>query len=123
MQEYVAAVYGWDDALQRWMFDEHFEPARLQIIQADGRDAGMIEVEECSDHVFLARIEILPELQNRGIGTAVIRSLLASAAAQGNPVLLQVLRPNPARRLYARLGFVVTAETATHYRMTKAPGA
>ena len=62
-------------------------------------------------------IEILPEYQNRGVGSAVIRDVLAQAQAEGLPVGLQVLKVNPARRLYERLGFNVVGETATHYLM------
>ena len=35
------------------------------------------------------------------------------------PVELQVLKVNPARRLYGRLGFQVTGETETHYLMQR----
>ena len=121
MRDYVAAVYGWDEEVQRRMFAEKFDPARLRIIQVDGRDAGLLEVEEKEDHLFLARIEVLPALQNQGIGSSVIRSLLAEGGRKKKAVLLQVLRPNPARRLYDRLGFAVSTETTTHYQMRTDP--
>ena len=121
MRDYVTAVYGWDDAVQRRMFTERFNPARLRIVQVNGRDAGLLEVEENEDQFFLARIEVLPELQNRGIGSAVIRSILEDAEKRKKSVFLQVLRPNPARALYTRLGFCVCGETETLYKMKKEP--
>ena len=117
MRAYVAEVFGWDDADQRRRFDAQFDPAGLRVIQADGRDAGLLALAEHADHLFLARIEILPAWQNRGVGSTVIRSILAEARRQQKSVLLRVLRPNPARALYERLGFHLAGETAAHFQM------
>jgi ribosomal protein S18 acetylase RimI-like enzyme len=119
MRNYVAAVYGWDDEVQRRWFNEKFDPVKIRIIQRDGHDAGLLQVEETSGHVFLAQVEILPTFQNQGVGSAVIRAVIEDAKRKNKPVLLQVLRPNPARRLYQRLGFSVWAENATHFKMRK----
>lgn len=121
MRVYVERVYGWDEAAQRQRFDEQFDPTRIRVIQCAGRDAGLLEFEEQEAAFFLARIEVLPAQQNRGIGSAAIRSVIEQAAQKGKGVWLQVLRPNPARMLYERLGFVVFAETATHFKMTRPP--
>src|SRR5207248_4890163 len=39
----------------------------------------------------------------------------------GQSVGLQVLKVNPARSLYKRLGFLTTGQTATHYLMRATP--
>lgn len=62
-----------------------------------------------------------PTRQGRGLGTEIVRNLLAEAAAARVPVELQVLKVNPARRLYERLGFTVFAEATIHYRMRADP--
>ena len=50
-------------------------------------------------------LAVLPEHRNRGIGTALLRELLAAAAAAGHrAVSLSVAQENPAVRLYARVG-------------------
>jgi ribosomal protein S18 acetylase RimI-like enzyme len=67
--------------------------------------------------VLLKFIEVLPDYQNQGIGTAVIKSVLEEVHHTGQPVGLQVLKVNPARSLYERLGFLTTGQTATHYLM------
>lgn len=121
MREYVEAVFGWEDAAQRRMFDERFDPSRLRIIQVDGSDVGLLDCEERETDFFLGRIEILPSAQGRGIGSAVIQTILVQAAAKKKPVRLQVLRSNPARKLYARLGFYLEAETATHIKLIQDP--
>jgi ribosomal protein S18 acetylase RimI-like enzyme len=56
--------------------------------------------------------------QNRGIGTEVIRSVIAEAKRTTDGAFdLSVLKVNPARRLYERLGFGVIEETKHHFRM------
>jgi ribosomal protein S18 acetylase RimI-like enzyme len=88
-----------------------------------GRDVGAIAVEWRDSDVVLTDIEILPECRGCGLGTAIIRAALTEARRRGLPVALQVLKGNPARRLYERLGFCVVEETQTHYHMrTVGPG-
>ena len=117
MKEYVAKTWGWDDAFQETVFRKNYVPAQIQIIQYDGKDIGMLSVEERTDNVFLRAIEIHPEYQGKGIGTAIINMILAAGIQKGKPIRLQVLKVNPAKRLYDRLEFSVIEETATHYIM------
>jgi ribosomal protein S18 acetylase RimI-like enzyme len=117
MRSSVEKIYGWDVDWQARYFREHFDPARRQIVRYCGNDVGYISIEERKTSLFLSSIAILPVYQGRGIGTTLIRRLQHEAGAKGVPVRLQVLKGNPARALYERLGFKVTGETDTHYRM------
>jgi ribosomal protein S18 acetylase RimI-like enzyme len=115
MREYVERVWGWDDAEQVIWFDNRFERERWQIIQSGGQDIGVILVEEQTEEVYLALIEILPEWQGRGIGSSVVRAVMERAAASGKSVSLRVLRVNDrARSFYERLGFRPFKEIETH---------
>jgi len=67
-------------------------------------------------------IQIMPAYQRQGVGTTVIRDILAKASRKGLPTTLWVMKVNPARELYERLGFEVAEETPTHYRMEAADG-
>jgi len=124
MRAYVEQTWGvWNDTFQRSHFQANFAPANLEIIVIDGRDVGYLQCERARHEIFLANISVAPDLQNRGLGSAVIRGLQTQAAAARLPIRLQVLKANPAaRRLYARLGFTVIDETATHIRMLWRPG-
>jgi ribosomal protein S18 acetylase RimI-like enzyme len=108
MRESVEALWGWDEELQRRIFDERFAGQRFQVILVDDEDAGVLDVQERGDEVFLKLIELLPANQGQGIGTSIIRSL----QARGKPVALRVLTTNPrAAALYRRLGFRVVKRT------------
>jgi ribosomal protein S18 acetylase RimI-like enzyme len=123
VREYVAATWGiWDEQFQRQRFSELFSAERFQVIRQDGVDIGVLEVRREAHRLYLGEIALLPEHQSNGIGTEVISDLVAEADAALLPVELQVLKVNPARRLYERLGFEVVGQTETHFQMRRMPG-
>lgn len=123
MRPYVELTWGhWDDATQEEFFRRNYSSETIQIISIDGHDAGLLNVEQEADEIFLANVQIHPSFQNRGVGSAVLRELLESASTLGLPVRLQVLRVNAgAARLYARHGFQLYNQTPTHLLMRWKP--
>ena len=118
MRIHVERTWGvWDEGVQEIFFRQGFFPEQLRIIVAEGRDAGLLQVDRPGHEIFLQRIELAPEFQGRGLGAAVVQALTAEARAARLPLRLQVLKVNPAQRLYARLGLRIVGETATHLRM------
>jgi ribosomal protein S18 acetylase RimI-like enzyme len=117
MKEYVNKTWG-DDTFQEAMFRKNFFPTQIQIITLAGSDIGMISLEENDKDIFLRVIEILPRHQRQGFGTTIIQKIINDAARQRKKVRLQVLKVNPAKQLYDRLGFAVIEETSTHYIMS-----
>ena len=75
-------------------------------IYADGIHAGFCRLEPGEDGMTeLDDLYVLPDFQNRGIGTRVIRDALSEAK---EPVMLYVfIRNDGACRLYQRLGFEI----------------
>ena len=121
MRPYVEQTWGWDDARQAQLFEERFDPAALEIVESDGEAIGTMRVEQRPGTIALLDIEIAPERQNRGIGTGLLGDLLAEADRHGLMVECRVLKVNPARALYERLGFQVNRETETHVEMRRFP--
>jgi ribosomal protein S18 acetylase RimI-like enzyme len=120
---YIEQTYGaWDDT-QRARFEATFIPEEIFIVSVDGRDAGFVSLRTEPKVIQLFNLMIAPEFQKRGLGTAVLRHVLNLAQARRLPVRLQVMKVNPARRLYERLGFtaVPAEEIPTHYRMIWRP--
>ncbi|UCG26002.1 MAG: GNAT family N-acetyltransferase [Chloroflexota bacterium] len=117
LKEYITAIWGWDDEFQRSHFAAHFDPAGSQIVVAYGRDAGQVSIIERPEERYLSGIYLLPAYQGQGLGSQIVGDVLANARKSNRPVSLQVLRGNPARRLYERLGFKAIERTATHVIM------
>jgi ribosomal protein S18 acetylase RimI-like enzyme len=122
MRDYAEQTYGpWDETVVRQIFAERWRPESMQIVVIDGQDGGMLEVRPTETGVQLQNIRVAPEYQGRGIGTRLVSEVLRDAHRRGLPVTLRVLKVNPARRLYERLGFVVVGETEPHYLMEARP--
>lgn len=119
MRGYVEQTWGWDEAWQQDYFARHFRPETEQIIVLHGEDIGLVSVRRNQDELFIENIEILPEFQNQGVGTFIISRVIEEAHRQNCSVALQVLKVNPAQRLYGRLGFTIEGATKTHYLMQR----
>ena len=121
MREYVEPIYGWDLDVQRRQHAAWFNADRLSIIEEDdGAAIGVLDVSDESDHLYVSRVEILPEVQGRGIGTAVMEALMG----QGRTIRLRVFTNNVrARRFYERLGFILDhdSEDEHHLSMYRSP--
>jgi ribosomal protein S18 acetylase RimI-like enzyme len=118
MRVYVHATWGWVDAFQREMFKKSFGDKPRSIVIIDGVANGVIGVQVRAEEVYVDLIELHPRVQRRGIGAALVRSVLEQAAARRLPAALRVLKVNVgARRLYQRLGFAIVGENETHYDM------
>jgi ribosomal protein S18 acetylase RimI-like enzyme len=118
MREAIEKTWGWDEDWQRFDFEKRFGQYVVSIIEADGRDAGGLWLESSPDLIYIADFQVLPALQGRGIGTAVLQGLIAEGATRSVPVELAVLRVNArARRLYERLGFTVMEQGDPFIRM------
>ena len=120
MEEYVAATWGWYETFQREVFRRRFEAGRTDLVLVGETPVGSLRVERGDEEIRLLAIFLLPEWQSRGIGSAIVRDLLAEADDAGRPVRLRVLRVNErARRLYERLGFATVGTTETHVVMRR----
>lgn len=110
MGDYVTGIWGWDEQVQRDFHARAFDPRSWQIIRANGTDAGMLHVERRPDEIYLARIEIHPDYQGRGIGTRLIQVLMDEARQRDQAFALDVLANNHrAQALYQRLGLTEVA--------------
>lgn len=114
LRDYVEKTWGWDEQRQREFVAEIVEEKAGDVVVVDGADAGVWFLIESETDVLINSIRLLPEFQRRGVGTRLITELLDRSQ---KPVRLQVLKVNPARRLYERLGFELSGETDTHYKM------
>ena len=111
---YVDATWGWDESFQAREFERRSADPDRRVIEVDGEIAGFLSVAEDRGRIVVRTIELASRFQRRGIGTVLIEDILARARESGLPVDLRVLKCNPARRLYERLGFQPAGESETH---------
>ena len=118
MRGYVEATWGpWDDCFQRNYFSALLDRGLAQVVEVGGEIAGFLEVRDSAEQVEVVNIELAPALHSGGLGTQILTGTIATA--DGRPIALQVLKVNPARHLYERLGFVEIGTTETHFLMRR----
>lgn len=139
---FVAALYastradevastGWPPEMQAAFLDQqhraqhfHYRTAypdgEWLLIQRGRTPIGRLYLAEQDGMLLLVDISLLPAERGSGLGTAILKDLLAD---ERRPVELHVERLNPARRLYERLGFATVEEQVIYLRMIRAPGA
>ncbi|GAA1147865.1 GNAT family N-acetyltransferase [Kribbella jejuensis] len=97
----------YDEHRVRQRLRDGFAPTHTRIIEVDGELAGSVTMRPTTDDVWLEHFYLAPLHQGKGLGTAVLRTVLESTQA---PVRLNVLQGSAARKLYERHGFVVESE-------------
>ncbi len=119
-EDVVRKQFGqWDEAWQRQHFEKKWGSETFEIVEEAGRRIGALSVSRTHEEVRIVEMQLLPESQGKGIGTALLERELRFADERALPVRLQVLRANRARTLYERFGFRVTGETDTHFLMER----
>jgi GNAT superfamily N-acetyltransferase len=111
----------YDEHRVRQRFRDSFSPQHTSVIVADGAFAGCVTVRPAEDGWWLEHFYLAPSLQGRGLGTAVLRTLLKQIDADGVLVRLNVLQGSAAKRLYERHGFTVEAQDPVDVFMVRQP--
>jgi ribosomal protein S18 acetylase RimI-like enzyme len=104
MKRVVSQSSGWDDDVQRTYAAESLNG---EIVLVDGQAVGVLTLVDWGDQLHLAWMAVVPSFQRRGLGRALVGHCQRRAVEAGKPLTLQVLRANPAVRLYERCGFQV----------------
>lgn len=106
---------------QEAMFRKQWKPSQVCIIQADGEDVGWLQTVASKSEHMLGQLFVDAPHQRKGIGTEVLRGIIDEASRRRLPVRLAVVKINPSRKLYERLGFRVTHEDDLKIYMSRDP--
>jgi ribosomal protein S18 acetylase RimI-like enzyme len=99
----------------------NYTGAEFLVVLVGGEPAGRLYLDRRDDELRIVDIALLPEHRGAGVGGAILRDLLAEAAAAGKVVRIHVERMNPALRLYQRLGFRQIADLGVYFLMEWRP--
>lgn len=104
-------------AIQHDYYRRHYPHGRFDIIVCGDSRVGRLYHDWQGDAVQLIDIALLPAYRGAGIGTRVLRAMVAEAARVGMPMRLYVEFNNPVRKLYGALGFVSAGENGVYELM------
>jgi ribosomal protein S18 acetylase RimI-like enzyme len=94
---------------QRQGYQSRYPHGEHQLVLMEGHPAGRLWLAREPEELRVVDVSLLPSHRGMGVGTELLRALQQEATAAGKPLRLSVARDNPARRLYARLGFTPLA--------------
>jgi uracil-DNA glycosylase len=101
---HAARGIAWDPA----RFAASWATFENHVIVDRGERVGLLRLLVVGDALEVRDLQLLPAHRGRGIGTWAIAGAAAIARGRGlHRLRLRVLEENPARRLYARVGFEV----------------
>lgn len=114
-------AWGWDKAMIRSFLQMQWNAQKLSyalqypdskqfLVVTEKVTVGRIIVCQTDKEIRLVDLTIISAYRNRGIGTSLLQQLQNKAFSTCLPLRLSVLKTNPAKALYARLGFRLIGE-------------
>ena len=106
---------------QHAYYQEHYAEASFQVVELDGKPVGRLYVQPWPDEIRLVDISLLPETRGSGLGSSLLRELMAEAEASARPLTIHVEKFNRALRLYERLGFRQAGDRGVYWFLKWSP--
>ena len=119
--EQKAAFLAQQFAAQSAHYDQNYDGLSADVILVDCASAGRLLVARWAEEIRIVDIALLPEFRGRGVGTGLLRELIAEAREGGKRLSIHVEVNNPAMRLYERLGFRAVGEVGVYLLMALDP--
>ncbi len=103
--------------LRHQQYRAEYPDALTEMILRNNIPAGTMITLKTADSILLVDIALLPQFRGAGIGATILRNL----QKENRKISLHVLKENPARHLYVRLGFITTDEDSMYLCMEWSP--
>lgn len=131
-REAEMAKTGWDNLsidqylhlqfkLQNTQFHHNYPKADYNIISWDGNHVGRLYVNRAKDEIRIVDVSLLTKYRNQGLGTHIVRDLVAEAEEKGLPLRLSVERTCQAVHLFTREGFATIEDLGAYHFMQRLP--
>ena len=119
---YIEEIWGWDEKTAEEFHTHNWLNKRPNIIMYDSQPIGTIYLHEAPDFMELEQFILLPEYQNQGIGSYILRNIMDRADQSGQIIKLKYVHVNPVASLYHRMGFNVTKADDEFIYAERKPG-
>lgn len=119
IEEQKAAFIEMQFRAQDTDYRRNYPDAKYDVILRDGVPAGRLYVDRRKTEISILDIALLSEHRGAGIGSALLRELIAEADASGKALEIYVEKFNRAQTLYRRLGFVEKDDTGVYWQMVR----
>jgi ribosomal protein S18 acetylase RimI-like enzyme len=116
MEEHLVnngSIYNDEEQKKRVLL--HYEKAEIVIYKNE--EIGLIKIDKTASPWIIIQVQILPFYQNNGLGNQILQLVINNANQCSEDIELNVLKSNPAIRLYKRLGFQIVKDKGRAYTM------
>jgi GNAT superfamily N-acetyltransferase len=98
-------------------YQTDFPNAQFSIIIVDGAAVGRMVVDRAGEEIRIIDIALLPVHCGKGVGTRLMKEMMAEAAGARKPVRLCVFHGTRAIGFYQRLGFLLVGKPGVYQEM------
>lgn len=88
-----------------------------EVLIAGNQSVGLVKIKRLPGIWTIVQIQLTRELRGKGVGSSLLEAIIGDASVAGADVKLGVLKANPARHLYERLGFRIVGQDDHEYFM------
>ena len=110
MQESLERIGRFSPERARARFLDTFDPSQTRHIVVDGQRVGFVMIRPNQEGLYLDHLYIHPDFQNRGLGSQVLKVILAEADKAGQQVKVGALKESDSNRFYQAHGFELVEE-------------
>lgn len=110
MREHLERVFRYKPSRARRIFRAHFDEPGMRLILSGDQRIGCVGFRDEAECLKIDSFYLERRFHNTGLGTVILKVLLAEADAKSKPVRLEVLTGSKADRFYERHGFVKLRE-------------
>jgi len=82
--DYIKTIWDWDEDKQRKFHTKNWQEKRPDIIVYEGNRIGTVYIRQEEGIFHIRQFFILPEYQNRGLGTEILRRAQSASMAARN---------------------------------------
>lgn len=108
--------------LQHRHYTTNYTRSDFLIVERNGKPVGRMVLDRGHPKdLRVVDIAFMPKSRGKGLGSAFLTAVQEEARAEGKKVSIHVEQENPAKRLYARLGFKDISQTGPYWLMEWEP--
>lgn len=115
LKEPVTKQWGWEEAYQRRMFAENLPYTVFAIVMVDGVNVAAYALLDKTEFLHLRMLLVARSHQNLGIGRQLMQQIKARAIRENKALHFSVIKANPVREFYTKLGFRQSGEDESCY--------
>lgn len=113
--EHIDFFGEWNENILINAFNKKLRLSYFQKIVLDGEIVGFLGYDKKNHIIDDVFIRLLDKVQNNGIGTLFLSNMIVLSEKFSMPIIIVVIKTNPAQNLYKKMGFEFYKEEDVFY--------